>query len=176
MKNIIKSFPPSILILMFLLSYCQTRKNNFTDLDSNVYIAHGNFGGINSQISNNILDSLINVLPYWRLDNYKTTNFIESLAVDLLRNKLELKELKTSEFLIFEITIENDSIFVFHLDHIDSYVYKYNLDKANSELSKKPLPDGTIEVIPPITGNVSGHEGWYRVDLDRNELEVDYAQ
>jgi hypothetical protein len=164
----------TILILILLFGCSQISKNNSNDTD--IYTAKKDFGKIDNRIPKSILDSLISVLPYWRLDDYKTTDVEESLAVEFLRNKLELKGLKPNEFLIYEIKKENDSVIVFHIDHVDSYVYRYNLDKTNSKLSKNPLPDGTIEEIPPMTGNVSGYEGWYRIDLGRKKLEVIYGQ
>ncbi|HSV87843.1 MAG TPA: hypothetical protein VLH61_04315 [Bacteroidales bacterium] len=170
LKNIL------LITICLLLSCSQNRINNINDNKSDIYVSKRNFGGIDTYILISTLDSLINALPYWRLDIYKTTDFVESIAVQILRDELRLKGLKTNEFIIYSIEKESDSIFVFHLDHIDSYVYMYNLDKTNCELSKNPLPEGMVQEIPPITGNLSGYEGWYRINLEKETLEITKAQ
>ncbi len=163
----------TILVLILLVSCCQ---NSNTDNKSDIYISRSDFGEVDNQISKNVLDSIINALPYWRLDNFKTTDFAESYAVEFLRDGLRLEGLNPGEFIILGTERENDSTIVFQLNHIDFYVYNYNLDKKNYELSKNPTPDGIYEEIPPITGNVSGYEGWYKIDFVNNKLEIEYAQ
>lgn len=157
--------------LLISFSGCNLRKENDYYIAKKVFIDN-----ISNRISKSKLDSIINSLPYWRLDRFKTTNFHESLAVDLLKDNLKSKGLNTNEFIIYEIKIENDGIVTFHLNHIDYFVYRYNFEKFSAELAKKTDKNGYAKEVLPMTGNVSGHEGWYSVDFNNKEIEISYAQ
>ena len=93
-----------------------------------------------------------------------------------MKTDLRSKGLNPNEFIIYEIESVNDSILGFHLNHIDSYVYNYNRDKLISYLSRKHTGEGFIEEVPPITGNISGHEGWYIVNLEKENIQISHAQ
>ena len=113
-----------IILLTICFSCGHQDNNNCFDQTAKIYTANQDFGEIDNYILKTELDSLINTLPYWILDNYKTTDFGESQSVDFLKKELRLKGLKPNEFLIIEIKKRNDSLTIFHLDHIDSYVVR----------------------------------------------------
>ncbi|MCP4354041.1 MAG: hypothetical protein GY793_00140, partial [Proteobacteria bacterium] len=147
-----------ILFLILCAFFISCGQKHDCDKDD-IYTANIEFGRVINQIPQNELDSIISSLPYWKLSDFKTTDFHESIAIEILRTDFQTKGLKANEFLIYEIKKENDSILVFYLDHFDSFVYRYNLNKLNLDLSKKLAVDGFIEEVPPMTGNISGYEG-----------------
>lgn len=163
-----------LLITVVAFFSCNSQKTRKGASD--FYIAKKDFGRVSNRIEKTKLDSIINQLPYWKLSDFKTTDLHESLAAEILITDFRAKDLSTNEFLIFGIFKTNDSTLMFHLDHFDSFVYKYNLEKLNTELSEKPTDDGYTEEIPPITGNISGYEGWYTVNLESKRIDINYAQ
>jgi len=161
-----------ITVIAFFSCNPQKTKNGTSDF----YIAKRDLGSVSNQIEKTKLDSIINQLPYWRLSDFKTADLHESLATKILITDFREKGLNTNEFIILGIFKTSDSTLMFHLDHFDSFIYKYNLDKLNEELSKKPTDDGYIEEMPPVTGNISGYEGWYTVNLESKKIDINYAQ
>jgi hypothetical protein len=137
----------------------QTIKNNDFEADNNIYTAKHNFGQVENQILKCKLDSILNAIPYWRLDNYKTINHLEGYAVEFLKKDLKDRGYQVDEFVIYEVKI--DSNFSYHMNHIDYYVYEYNREKKD---------------LPPITGNVTGQEGLYIVDLEKRTVKIIYGQ
>jgi len=93
-----------------------------------------------------------------------------------LKEKLLIKGIDIKKLLIYEITRQNDSIIVFLLEHIDGAIYHYNLSKKNKVLAKSPDKDGYFRVIPPNLGNNTSIEGYYKVDIYNNSLEIDYTK
>lgn len=164
------------MFLIFIFGCKQNIKNNNLENETDIYTAKSDFWGISNTIPTSILDSLILTLPYSRLDKFKTTDAEECHAVDFLKKELALKGHAPDEFIVYEIKRDKNFIFSFFLNHIDYYVYKYNLNKTNSELSNKPSSDGSFEEIPPITGNISGFEGWYSVDIEKKSFKISYVQ
>lgn len=163
-----------LLITVVAFFSCSPQKTRNGEND--FYIAKRDFGSVSNRIEKTKLDSIINQLPYWKLGDFKTADFHESLATEILITDFRKKNLNTNEFIILGILKTSDSTLMFHLDHFDSFIYKYNLDKLNEELSKKPPDDGYIEEIPPATGNISGYEGWYTVNLESKNIDINYAQ
>lgn len=163
-----------LLIAVVAFSSCNPQKTR--NDGSDFYIAKRDFGRVSNRIEKTKLDSIINQLPYWKLSEFKTADLHESLATEILINDFREKTLNTNEFVIFGIFKTSDSTIMFHLDHFDSFIYKYNLDKLNTELSKKPLDGGYVEEMPPATGNISGYEGWYTVNLEGKNIDINYAQ
>ncbi|MBK3519904.1 hypothetical protein [Carboxylicivirga marina] len=166
------------LIVLFLIQFVLLLScGRKSECDKNeIYKTKREFGEVANQISKNKLDSIISDLPYWKLNEFKTADSKECIAVEILKKYIKTKGWKTNQFIIYSIKKENDLILEFYLDHIDGLVYRYNLDKLNSELSEKTTADGFFEVILPITGNVSGYEGCYLVDIGTKEVKVVYAQ
>ena len=164
------------LFSLVLLVSCSNDKHKITDSNLEYYNAIGSFGEINNKILKSKLDSILNSIPYWRLSEYKTIDFGESLAVEFLKKELIAKGLQPKKFVILGITKGQDFSFTFYLNHIDYYVYYHNWEQANIDLSKIPLPDGGVKEIAPITGNLTGHEGWYNVNMNTKTLEISYAQ
>jgi len=140
------------------------------------YIAHKSFGGINNRIELSKLDSLISKIPYKRLGNDSAYNDSINTAISILNEKLKRDRLIPINFFITEIIKQNDSTISFRLEHLDSFVYYYNLDKENKKLASKPLKNGYVLIIPPTTGNISGYEGLYKVDIKSQEIEVYYDE
>jgi len=164
------------ILLITLVVFSSSCIHRTEKMKSDFYIAKRDFGGVSNRIKKTKLDSVISQLPYWTLNEFKTTDFTESIATEILTNDFRTKGLNTNEFIIYEIKKPNDSIVVFYLNHFDSFVYKYNLDKLNSVLAENPTIEGWIETIPPITGNISGYEGWYIVNLKNKDIKITYAQ
>jgi len=164
-----------ISFLIFFTVFISCEQNHSND-KSDIYTSKKDFGEGLNQISINKLDSIISSIPYWRLSSFKTVKSKEGLAVEILKADFLTKGLSVNDFIIYGIESENDSVFEFYLDHIDGLVYRYNLEKLNSELSKKITSDGFVEEIPPTTGNVSGFEGCYIVNLVNEKVEIIYAQ
>jgi|GEM_PF-4397266 len=162
----------TILILTICIGCSQKDRNKNSNQTKEIYTSNRTFGQIKNQILKTELDSIIKALPYGLLEEYKTTNLKEIDAVKVLKEELRTRGLRPNEFLIYEIKKHNDSVIAFHLDHIDGYVYYHNLKKLNLELSKNPTSDGMIEEIPPITGNISGHDGWYIININSKNLEI----
>ncbi|MFP4047895.1 MAG: hypothetical protein ACLFT4_09100 [Bacteroidales bacterium] len=150
----------------------QTKVNS----DSEIYVAKRDFGKIDNTILKSELDSVINSLPYYRLENYKTTDFGVSLAYIYLKKALRERNLNPDNFLIYEIKRLDDSIISFHLDHFDYYVYRRNLEKMNKKLKRDSSQKYGYITSPPITGNVSGNEGWYNVDYKNKKLNIIHGQ
>lgn len=169
-------FLPIIIFILYSCNNQQNKKINSENNEQKTYCSKKDFGGIKNSIPIKILDSIINALPYWRLNQYKTTDFGESLAVEFLKKELEKRGNKIEEFIILNINKNKDCLYEFHINHIDSYVYWYNLEKTNSELAKKTISPGIIEEILPITGNISGNEGWYIINMEKKTLEIILAQ
>jgi len=129
--------------------------------------------GVDNKIPKAILDSIIFSLPHWRLDKFKTTDFHELLSVELLKDKLSLKGFKSDEFVLHLIKIDENGFLSFYLEHTDSYIYYYNLDKLFLELEN----DSAINEISitPITGNrITPYDGWYTVNMEKRTLEFKY--
>lgn len=131
---------------------------------------------LENRISINELDSLIDNSPYWKLTNFKTTNRKEQYALSILKEKLLLQKVDIGKLIIYDIIDRNDSTIAFSLDHIDGLIYSHNLDKKNKELAKHTDENGDYEIIPSATGNVTGVEGTYIVNLVSQTLEINYAQ
>ena len=131
---------------------------------------------IENRIPINELDSLIDNSPYWKLTNFKTTNRKEVDAIQILKEKLKLQKVDITKLIIYEIIDYNDSTVIFYLEHIDGLIYNHNLNKRNLELAKHPDKNGDYEIIPPVTGNVTGVEGYYNVDINNQTLEINYTQ
>ena len=172
MKN--KTILKILLIAVVTFFSCSQQKTKKGTSD--FYIAKRDFGSVSNRIEKTKLDSIINQLPYWKLGAFKTADLHESLAREILITDFRKKDLNANEFIILGIFKTSDSTLIFHLDHFDSFIYKYNLDKLNEELSKKPTADGYIEEMPPVTGNISGYEGWYTVNLESENIDINYAQ
>ncbi len=163
-----------ILVTIVTFFSCSGQQNK--NEKNNFYIAQRDFGRVSNQIEKTKLDSLINLLPYSLLGTFNSNDSLTNMASKILKDDLQSKGMNVNEFFIYEINVDNDSILVFHLDHLDYLIYKYNLEKLNSVLSKKQIAEGTYETVPPITGNVSGHEGWYKVNFESNEVEIIFGQ
>ena len=164
------------ILLVTVISIFSCNRQKTSNVESDFYIAKRNFGRVSNQIEKAKLDSLISSLPYSRLENYSSNDSIINLASNILKYDLQSKGLNLNKFIIYEIDKDSDSILVFHLNHCDYFVYKYNWEKLNSDLAKKPTTEGVYETVPPATGNVSGHEGWYKVYIESKKIEISYAQ
>lgn len=130
---------------------------------------------VENRISRGELDSLLQHSPYWKLDDFKTSNTQESDAVEILKEELTSDRIDISKLLVYNISLINDSIVVFHLDHIDGLIYRYNLNKKNKELEKHPDKNGFFQVIPPCLGNPTKVAGDYIVDIYNGLLAVRYS-
>jgi len=156
-----------LIILRFNLGFGQI---------NNHYVAHNTFGEISNQIELSKLDSLISKISYKRFG--KDSNYDDSVntAISILTERFEKDRLIPNNFFITMIVKQNDSTVSFSLKHLDSFIYYYNLDKKNKELASKPFNNGAILTIPPITGNISGYDGQYNVDIKSQEIEVKYDE
>jgi len=161
-----------ITVIAFFSCSPQKTRNDVSDF----YIAKSDFGRVSNRIEKTKLDSLIALLPYSKLSNFSSNDSIINMASKILKDNLQSKELNLNEFIVNDIRIDFDSVLVFYLNHCDYLVYNYNLEKLNSELSKETISEGSFEAVPPITGNVSGHEGWYKVNIESKKIEISYAQ
>jgi hypothetical protein len=151
------------IILVFIICSCGQNSSKTHNDFNEVYIAKVDFGEVSNKIRLSTLDSLINSLSAYRLNDYKTIGSVENTAFMILKERLAKKEINVNGFLITESKILNDSILVFTVSHIDYYTYKYNRTKMNPEQ-------------PPITGNISGYEGLYYVDIKSKTLNIIYVQ
>jgi len=166
-----------IIILLFsVLSFSSCNRQKTSNNESEYYTAKRDFGRVSNKIEKAKLDSLIVSLPYFRLGDYSSNDSIIIEASKILKDDLQSKGLNLNKFIIYEIDKDSDSILVFHLNHCDYFVYKYNWEKLNRELAKKATTEGVYETEPPITGNVSGHGGWYKVNTESKKIEISYAQ
>ena len=172
MKN--TAYLTILLITVISIFSCNSQKTG--NDESKFYIAKRNFGRLSNQIEKAKLDSLIAALPYSKLGVYSSNDSIINVASKILKDDLKSKGLNFNKFIIYEIDKDSDSILVFHLNHYDYFVYEYNWEKLNSDLAKVPTAEGFYETVPPITGNVSGHEGWYKVNIESKKVEISYAQ
>lgn len=172
MKNL--AYIIILLISVFSFSSCNRQKTS--NVESEYYTAKRDFGRVSNKIEKAKLDSLIASLPYSRLGDYSSNDSIIIEASKILKYDLQSKGLNLNKFIIYEINKDNDSVLGFHLNHCDYFIYKYNLEKLNSDLSKTTTSEGIYEVVPPITGNVSGYEGQYKVNLESKRVEIIYAQ
>jgi len=172
MKN--TAYRTILLITVISIFSCNSQKTS--NVESDFYIAKRKFGRVSNQIEKVKLDSLIASLPYSRLGDYNSNDSIINVALKILKDDLQSKGLNFNNFIIYEIDKDSDSILVFHLNHCDYLVYKYNWAKLNSALAKVPTAEGIYETVPPITGNVSGHEGWYKVNIELKKIEISYAR
>ncbi len=157
----------TISIVILLIS-CNQKKEQ-------IYTPNFLSDSIENRISKSELDSLLDNSPYWKLVNFKTTNIKEQDALEILKEKLLLQKVDITKFIIYEIIDYNDSTVIFYLDHLDGLIYSYNLDKRNKELAKHPDKNGDYEIIPPVTGNATGVEGYYNVDIINQTLEINYT-
>lgn len=165
-----------IILLISVLSHSSCNRQKTSKIESEYYTTKRDFGRISNKIEKAKLDSLIVSLPYSRLGDYSSNDSIIIKASKVLKDDLHSKGLNLNKFIIYEIDKDSDSILVFHLNHCDYLVYKYNWEKLNSDLAKKITTEGVSETVPPITGNVSGHEGWYKVNIESKTIEISYAQ
>ncbi|WP_439185923.1 hypothetical protein [Carboxylicivirga taeanensis] len=147
-----------LIFLTFLC--CKLNTVNDNKQEGNIYIAKGNFGKI--EISKSKLDSILSSLPYWRLNEFKTTDSEKSAAVQILRQELRQNNQEPDRFLIIEITGSKPKNITFHLNRIDTYVYLYILNQDSD--------------MTPITGNATGVDGLYSVDLETEEISIAYYQ
>jgi len=157
----------TISIVILLIS-CNQKKEQ-------IYTPNFLSDSIENRISKSELDSLLDNSPYWKLVNFKTTNIKEQDALEILKEKLLLQKVDITKFIIYEIIDYNDSTVIFRLNHIDGLIYFHNLDKRNKELAKHPDKNGDYEIIPPVTGNATGVEGYYNVDINNQTLEINYT-
>ena len=157
------------LSIVNLLISCSQKKEE-------IYIPNCLSDSIENKISICELDSLIDNSPYWKLTNFRTTNRKEIDAIEILKEKLQLQKVDITKLIIYEIIDYNDSTVIFCLEHIDGLIYNHNLNKRNIDLAKHPDKNGGYETIPPATGNVTGIEGYYNVDIKNKTLEINYTQ
>ncbi len=128
--------------------------------EDKIYTATGNFGTID--ISSAKLDSIISSLPFWRLSEFKTIEPNKSIAVQILRQELIKMNQEVEKFLILEIIENKDQTMTFYLNHINQYVYSYHLEHDPNAI--------------PITGNATGVDGWYTVDMKTERISISYVQ
>ena len=145
------------LIFLSLLS-CNLSPEKENKISDNKYIAKGNFGTL--EISITELDSIIT--SHSKLSEYKTSDSNNSIAAQILIRELRKENQEVKKYLIVKIIKNKDQTITFHLDHIDAFVYSNNLE----------LNANTI----PITGNATGFEGWYTVDMNTDKISIIYAQ
>jgi hypothetical protein len=151
------------IIVIFVICSCgQTIDKQQNDSDE-VYKAKIDFGEVDNKIRVVELDSLINSIPVQRLNDYKTVDSVENIAFLILKKEINRQEKSTSGLLITKSEMLNDSVLVFTISHIDYFTYMYNRSKMDPE-------------PPPITGNISGLEGWYYVDIKSETLNIQYEQ
>ncbi len=146
-------------IILNLASCVLNKEKQSCENESN-YVAKGNFGAI--EISHFKLDSIISSLPFWKVSEYKTIEPSESIAVQILRRELLKNNQEPKKFLILEIIENSDQNITFYLSHIDQYVYLYNLKQDSDAI--------------PLMGNATGFEGWYTIDMEKEEISISYAQ
>ena len=152
------------IVLIFLVISCGQNIGEKQNDSNLIYTARIDFGEVNNRIRIVVLDSLINSLLGQRLNEYKTNDSVKNIAYIILKEELLNEKTDTSGFLIMDSKTLNDSVVVFTVNHIDYYVYKYNWDNMGNEAP------------PPITGNISGYEGWYKINMNRKTLRISYAQ
>lgn len=157
MKNIIRLKLYKYLSILLL---CFFACNLHSSTKDKTYVAKGNFGQI--EISYTKLDSIISSLPFWKLNEYKTTDCKKSIAVQILKKEMLHRNQEIEKYLIIEIIENKDQSITFILNHINQYVYLYNLEHNKDSV--------------PLTGNVTGVEGWYTVNLNTNQLKISYTQ
>ena len=141
------------------------------------YVAHRDFGRVSDSLELSILDSLMNPSRFPHLDQYSPTSAEEERAYSVLLDYLKSKQLDPQHFVIYNMIRGLDSTLSFTLAHANGFVYSYNLDRLNQELAKAgPDEDGFVATIPPFTGNISGYDGEYRVNLKEETLQYFAAQ
>jgi len=167
-----------VLILLTFSIGCQQpiRKDRSKSLESEFYIANYEFEGISNKIGIIELDSLIESLPSKKLMKDQNYSQQKNEAISIIEKQFMIEKLDPKYFFIENTKAENDSVVEFYLQHLDYFVYKNNLEKKNLELAGRPDKDGSYEAIPPITGNLNGHEGWYRVNTRNKKITIRYAQ
>ncbi|RCW38853.1 hypothetical protein [Marinilabilia salmonicolor] len=146
-------------LLLFFLSLISCDLTNKIEKEDEKYIAKGNFGEL--EISKTKLDSIISFLPFWRLSDFKSIEPKQINAVQILKKYIEKNNQNNEHFLIVEIIEEEDSKLTFYLDHIDTFVYWYHIERDNAI---------------PVTGNPTGINGYYTVDLKTDSVSVSYLQ
>lgn len=147
-----------LLLLSFSSCNFNTAKDN--NQEDNIYAAKGNFGTI--EIPHAKLDSILSSLPFGRLSAYKTIDSNKSVAVQLLRQELIKRNQEVEKYLILKIIENKDQTITFYLSHINQQIYSYHLEHEQDAI--------------PITGNITGVEGWYTVDMKTDKISISYAQ
>jgi hypothetical protein len=142
-----------LIALSILLGCGNTKKEG-----SQYYSAKNDWHGISNKILQKDLKAIINESPYTFLNEYLPNSFQDSSAYKLLLENLKIRNLKISHFYITNYSQPNDSTVVYELNHIDYLVYRYNFEKAGNAI--------------PITGNISGFEGMYIVDVKSSNIEI----
>lgn len=140
------------LLFVSILISCSSKEPKE---NKDMYKSH--FGEINISI----IDSLIFNSAYIKLDKFQGKDNVELEAFRILADSLDKRKLNINDFFIFAVKQESDTIVTFELDHIDYLVYSYKREK--------------IDAIP-ITGNVTGYMGWYRVNIKNKKLNITLGQ
>lgn len=146
-----------IIILTFLIVGCgnQNRKAE------KFYTANSNFGGLPQKIEVSKLDSIINSDSIYRLNEYKTSDSLRRFAYQILKRDILKEKIDTSGLLIKWAKNLNDSVVEFRVCHLDDVIYEYYCK---------------IGYPIPITGNISGYDGWYRINMDNGTMRIIITQ
>ena len=150
----------TLILFTLIILGCNNRNNN-------TYIAVHLRGYKDNKITISEFDSIITNSPYWALDKFKTTNYSEAFALDLIRERLKKQNLNLNEYYICNISSMNDSTISFEIDHIDALVYDY---KIKQQLKKQETDENyPLELV---TGNITGLGAVYSVNIVSQEIKI----
>jgi len=148
------------ILLIFLIGACGNQNKRKKNSSDQIYIAKSDFFGIHNKIKIRELDSLINSMSIKRLNEYKTKDSVKNIAYKILIKELQREKIDTSGLLIKGVRILNDSLVQFKICHLDDIVYNQIVFE--------------MDIIPPNMGNISGHEGWYTININKKTLKIRY--
>lgn len=174
-----------MILKSVLLILCAMLLFNCTKMGDLVYTASTyRPGNVNNRIRMSTLDSIVSSRNLIYLSDYKSRDNADRRVIKMIKDTVQKLGFKTKQFTIVREKNDRisqrfsgyffdpqDSIIAFKLYHVDGYVHDYNLEKLNAESKKHPQPDGAYKVLF-VTGNISGFDGVYMYNQNRNKLYI----
>ena len=175
-----------LLLKSVLLIFCAMLLFNFKPSNDLEYTASRfNFYEVSNKILISELDSIVLSDNSCYLNDFNPQNKMERIAIRMIKDTIRMMGLKEKEITIKRKINDRreqmfssyfcdpqDSIIAFKIYHVDGYVYHHNKKKLNAAHSKNLSPDGVGAHVIGMTGNLSGINGVYFYNQNRNRLYI----